>query len=72
MTNRKEQSMDEGTIETVTPAQVFATLARWKAEREAEGLTVDRTCWPWFAYAGNRFDPDDWWCFGAERPGEWP
>lgn len=28
-----------------------------KAQAEAEGFTVDTTCYPWFAYKGSRFAP---------------
>lgn len=35
------------------------TGQRWLTAREAEalGFTVDRHCYPWFAYKGPRFQP---------------
>lgn len=41
------------TKQTITPAQA----------RE-QGYTIDDTCYPWVAYKGPRFAPDDFqWCF---------
>ena len=30
-----------------------------RAEAEALGYTVDEHCYPWFAYKGSRFAPDE-------------
>lgn len=29
------------------------------SEAEAQGYTVDRTCYPWLAYKGPRFEPTE-------------
>ena len=52
--------MDQFKIELV-----FTVLADWEREAEADGWTVDHTCWPWLAYRGPRFDPDAVWPFGG-------
>ena len=33
---------------------------RTAAGAEAAGYTVDRSCYPWVAYRGARFAPDEW------------
>lgn len=39
------------------------------ADAEADGFTIDRHCFPWIAYKGPRFQPDEW--FPVITPG-WP
>ena len=38
---------------------VMYNLRRLKKEAESRGFTVDTSCWPWVAYKGPRFAPED-------------
>lgn len=31
-----------------------------RAEAESKGYSVDEHCYPWIAYKGARFSPDEW------------
>lgn len=37
------------------------------SEMIREGFSVDRVCYPWVAYKGSRFKPDEWYEIPTDR-----